>query len=509
VSGPIKRIVIVGGGTAGWMAAAALSRALANTGTSVDLIESDEIGTIGVGEASVPGLQAFNAFLGLDQQDFMRSCLATFKLGIEFVDWGAPGRRYVHSFTGYGLGTGNRQFHRLYQRHALARRSRGAPVSIDDYNLGSIAARAGRFALVPDAVRSRAGALNHAFHFDAGLYARYLRRYAESRGVRRLEGKVTSVRQHAESGFIEAVGLSDGREVAGELFIDCSGFGGVLIEKTLQCGYDDWGRWLPCDRAIALQSSSVEPPAPMTRSTAENAGWTWRIPLQHRVGRGYVYSSHHQSDEAAEDQLRRRVEGAVLTEPRRIRFATGKRRRIWDKNCLALGLSAGFLEPLESTSIHLIQTSLLRFISLFPDRRFEPAETDAFNRQTDEEYADVRDFIITHYKLNSRSDADFWKDCSVMEVPDRVTSVMELFAASGRLNSRPEQLFTMHSWLAILYGQGDLPRGFDPLLTPMPDADLEREMSTVHDELRRAVDSMPTHAQFIAAYCGAPAASAS
>jgi tryptophan 7-halogenase len=506
MSGPIKHIVILGGGTAGWMAAAALSRALANSGASIHLIESDDIGTIGVGEASVPSLQAFNAFLGLDQFDFMRSCQATFKLGIEFVDWGSLGRRYMRSFTGYGLGAGARQFHRLFQRHALARRSRGAIASFDDFNLGAIAGRARKFSL-PAAHSSPAGMLNYAFHFDASLYARYLRAYAERRGVRRLEGKVVSARQHPDSGFIEEVTLADGRAVQGEFFIDCSGFTGMLIEGTLCCGYEQWDRWLPCDRAIALPSGNVEPPVPFTRSTAESAGWIWRIPLQHRVGNGYVYSSRHLDDDAAEARLRLSVAGTPLAEPRRIRFVTGKRRRVWDRNCLALGLAAGFLEPLESTSIHLIQSSLLRLISLFPDRRFERAEVDAFNHQTDEEYADIRDFIIAHYKLTSRSDSEFWSQCRAIEVPERVGSIIELFGASGRLTMKPEQLFTMQSWLAILYGQADLPRGYDPLLAPMPEADLEREMTNVEERLQRAVRLMPDHAQFVAHYCGAAASS--
>jgi tryptophan halogenase len=509
LSGPIERIVILGGGTAGWMAAAALARALTKSGASICVVESDEIGTIGVGEASVPGLQAFNAFLGLDQREFMRSCQATFKLGIEFVDWGALGRRYMHSFTGYGLAAGSRQFHRLFQRHALARESRGEATSFDDYNLGAMAGRSRRFSLPTDAAPPRAGLLNYAFHFDAALYARHLRNFAEQRGVQRQEGKVVSARQNPESGFIEDVTLADGRCIAGEFFIDCSGFKGVLIEGVLRSGYEEWSRWLPCDRAIALQSSNEEPPAPFTRSTAQSAGWVWRIPLQHRVGNGYVYSSSHLDDDAAEQQLRLRLQDNALSEPRRIRFVTGKRRRIWDKNCLSLGLAAGFLEPLESTSIHLIQTALLRLISLFPDRRFERAEIDTFNRQTDEEYCDIRDFIITHYKLTSRQDSEFWRQCGAMEVPERVGHILEFFAATGRLTTRPEQLFTTQSWLAILYGQGNLPRGYDPLLAPMPESDLEREMTHVHEQLRHAVHSMPDHAQFVSHYCGAAAPSSS
>ncbi|MBC8026731.1 MAG: tryptophan 7-halogenase [Steroidobacteraceae bacterium] len=503
MTGPIKSIVILGGGTAGWMAAAALSKALANSGARIQLIESNEIGTIGVGEASVPALQAFNAFLGLDQRDFMRNCQATFKLGIEFVDWGALGRRYMHSFTGYGPNVRSSQFHRLFQRHSIARQARGATASFDDYNLGAIASRERRFALPADGPTAHAGELTFAYHFDAILYARYLRDFAERRGVHRTEGKVVSSRQHSDTGFIEAVRLTDGRELGGELFIDCSGFGGLLIEGALRSGYEEWGHWLPCDRAVAMQTHNVEPPVPFTRSTAESAGWSWRIPLQHRVGNGYVYCSRHLSDDAAETMLKQRVSGEALSEPRRIRFVTGKRRRIWNRNCVALGLAAGFLEPLESTSIHLIQSSLFRLISLFPDRRFESAEIDAFNRQTEEEYADIRDFIITHYKLTSRTDAEFWMHCRCMDVPDRVGALIELFGASGRLTPKPEQLFTAQSWFAILYGQGDLPRGYDPLLAPMPEADLEHEMARCHQRLKQAVQSMPGHAQFVANYCGA------
>jgi tryptophan halogenase len=323
--------------------------------------------------------------------------------------------------------------------------------------------------------------------------------------VRREEGKVVSVRQQPESGFIEELTLADGRSVTGEFFIDCSGFKGVLIDGALRAGYEEWSQWLPCDRAIALQSNNVESPVPFTRSTARGAGWIWRIPLQHRVGNGYVYSSRHLDDDAAEIQLRAHLGGDSLPAARRIRFVTGKRRRIWDRNCLALGLAAGFLEPLESTSIHLIQSSLLRLITLFPDRRFEAAEIDTFNRQTDEEICDVRDFIIAHYKLSSRQDTDFWRQCGAMEVPERVDHILKLFAATGRLTTKPEQLFTTQSWLAILYGQGSLPRGYDPLLAPMPEADLEREMFQVHEHLQRAVEAMPDHAQFVSRYCGAAA----
>jgi tryptophan 7-halogenase len=508
-TGPLERIAILGGGTAGWMAAAALSRTLQNTGVTIDLIESDEIGIIGVGEATVPDIQAFNAFLGLDQAEFMRECQATFKLGIEFIDWGELGRRYMHPFTAYGVDPGRRQFQRLYIKHALAAQARGQTLSFDDYNLGSIASRTGRFCLPAQTRPSPAGTLNYAFHFDAALYARYLRTYAESRGVRRTEGKVVSVEQNQDSGFIESVTLASGIKIAADFFVDCSGFAGVIIERTLRTGYEEWGHWLPCDRAIALPTASVEPPVPYTRSTADLAGWMWRIPLQSRVGNGYVYSSRHLSDHEAEIRLMVRVEGAALGEPRRIRFVTGKRKRIWNRNCLALGLAAGFLEPLESTSIHLIQTSLLRLISHFPDKGFEPAEIEAFNRQTDEEYADIRDFIIAHYKLTSRHDTSFWIECRDREVPDRVRALIDLFCARGRLTSKPEQLFTMQSWMAILLGQGALPRGSDPLLAPMAEQELEQEMARVRSLLNATAAALPEHAPFLRRYCGSVKAVAS
>jgi len=499
--GAIERVVILGGGTAGWMAAAALSRALKNSGIAIDLIESDEIGVIGVGEATVPDIRRFNDYLGVDEADFMRQCRATFKLGIEFLDWGAVGRRYMHPFTHYGVDPGQRQFQRLYLKHALAGQASGVATSFDDYNLASIAARAGRFCLSPKTQLSAAGTLNYAFHFDAVLYARFLRNIAERHGVRRIEGKVVCVGQDKDSGFIQSTTLAGGSVVRGDFYIDCSGFTGVLIEGALGTGYEEWGHWLPCNRAIALPTASVHPPAPYTRSTADVAGWIWRIPLQHRVGNGYVYSSRHISDEEAEVRLMSRVDGAPLAEPRRIQFVTGKRKRVWNGNCLALGLAAGFLEPLESTSIHLIQTSLLRLISYFPDKGFEPVEIDAFNQQTDEEYGDIRDFLITHYKLTSRDDTPFWTECRDMDVPDRVRAIIDLFAAKGRLTLRPEQLFTTQSWLAILLGQTELPRGCDPLLAAMPQERLEQEMSHVRLQLNAVVRTMPQHAQFVREYC--------
>ncbi len=487
---PIETIVILGGGTAGWMAAAALSRALQNLDVRIRVIESDEIGTIGVGEATVPAIHQFNRLLGLDQADFMRRCQATIKLGIEFVDWGGLGRRYMHPFTPYGAGQPH--FHRLWLKHAHA----GGTDRIDAYNLGALAARAGRFA-AGDGGRSGVGPLNYAFHFDAALYAKYLRDYAEQRGVVRTQGKAVAARQDGGTGHIKAICLDSGEEIAGDFFIDCSGFGGFLIEQTLHTGYDAWSDVLPCDRAIAVQCEGGEIPVPYTRSTADTAGWMWRIPLQNRIGNGYVYSSAHIGDDEAEARLLAQLDGAATTAPRRLRFVTGKRKRVWNGNCLALGLAAGFLEPLESTSIHLIQTSILRLLSLFPDKGFEPVEIAEFNRQTDEEYDNIRDFLIAHYKLTQRDDTAFWRHCRDMVVPERVQAIIDLFAAKGRLTMRPEHLFTTQSWLAVLLGQGPLPRDDDPLLKPMPEDEVVAQMVQTRRRLDQAVAAMPSHEDFL------------
>jgi tryptophan halogenase len=498
--GPLENIVILGGGAAGWMAAAVLAKTLEHQTTRITLVESDEIGIVGVGEATVPTIHAFNGLLGLDTADFMRACQATFKLGIQFKGWGGLDRTYMHPFTMYGADRG-RLFATAWLKYARLLKERGETADIDAFNAGSVASAQGRFIL------PRPGApsvpLAFAYHFDASLYARYLRGYAEKRGVARVEGKVTTVAQDPDSGFIQSIVLENGQTVAGDFFIDCSGFRGVLIEQTLKAGYQDWSHWLPCNRAVAVPSESVEAPAPYTRSTADTAGWRWRIPLQHRVGNGYVYASDFISDDDAEARLLASLDGQALAAPRRLRFVTGRRNRVWDRNCLALGLASGFMEPLESTSIHLIQTALLRLIRLFPDKRFEPADIAEFNRQTVEEYDDIRDFLITHYKLTDRSDTPFWAACRDMAVPDKVTANLELFAATGRLTHRPEHLFGPQSWIAVLVGQGLLPRGSDPLLGHVPPAGLEAEMIRHRDAIAAEVDAMPTHQALIGAFCKA------
>ncbi len=504
-SAAIERIVILGGGTAGWMAAAALAKALANTGTHITVVESAVIGIVGVGEASVPSIHAFNALLGLPMAEFMSQCQATFKLGIEFTGWGEKGRRYMHAFSPYGAGNGA-NFNRLWMKYAHAVRATGQAADIDDYNIGALAARAGK-APAPSAKPGAPDDVNFAYHFDAALYGQYLRRYATRRGVERIEGQVVSVRQ-AGNGHIAALVLNSGQAVAGDFFIDCSGFAGVLISRALGIGYESWSHWLPCDRAVAVPDDRQGVPFPYTRSTAAEAGWMWRIPLQHRNGNGYVYSSAHLSDDEASARLLETLDSPAA-DPRTLRFETGRRVKAWSGNCLALGLAAGFLEPLESTSIHLIQTSLFRLLGLFPDKGFNPAEIDEFNRQTAEEYENVRDFLIAHYKLTRRTDTPFWTACADMTVPDRVETILALFAANGRLPSRPELLFSAQSWLAVLMGQGVPPRGYDPLLRPMPDGEIVAHMARVRETLARQVASMPAHGDVLRDFCPAPAGVAS
>ena len=498
-SGPIETILILGGGTAGWMAAAAVAKAWQKPDRRIVVIESEEIGTVGVGEATVPSIHLFNAMLGVDTADVMRATGATFKLGIEFSGWGGTGRRYMHPFSGFGANPQDRLFQPLWLKYAAQHKAD----SLDAYNLNSVAAHAGRFDLARSGPAAEAGPMTYAVHFDAALYARYLRAYAEGRGVVRVEGKAVAVDQDAESGFIRSLTLASGQRIDGDFFIDCSGFRGLLAGETLKVGYEDWSHWLPCDRAVAVASENTGPPAPYTCAMADEAGWRWRIPLQHRAGNGYVYASAHIDDDAAEARLLAGLEGVAVTAPRRLRFTTGRRVQAWTRNCLALGLAAGFLEPLESTSIHLIQTSILRLISLFPDKRFEPAEIAEFNRQTRDEYDDIRDFLITHYKLTNRDDTAFWRYCRDMAVPDRVAEAMNLFAAKGRLMARQEHLFSSHSWLAVLIGQGLLPRGFDPLLDGMPEAQLADRMHRTRQVLARAASAMSSHQAFIDAFCKA------
>jgi tryptophan halogenase len=502
--GRIGRVVIVGGGTAGWMCAAFLAKVLPRDQVRLTLIESDEIGTVGVGEATVPSLLTFNRILGLDETDFIRSTQATFKLGIEFVDWQALGSRYLHPFGVHGRDTPEHKFLQLWLRLKQAH-SDGSAGEIGDYNLNTLAAKLGRFARPSGEAAWPFSALRYAFHFDAALYARYLRRYAEARGAVRHEGRIVQVFQRADDGFIEGVALQDGRRIDGDLFIDCSGFRGLLIEETLKAGYEDWSRYLPCDRAVAVPSVLSGPPDPFTRATADLAGWRWRIPLQHRMGNGYVYCSDHIDDEVARAQVLAKLEGAPLAEPRMLRFKAGHRKRLWIKNCIAVGLAGGFIEPLESTSIHLIQTGLLRLATLFPDQGFATADIDEFNRSSVREYEHVRDFIILHYKATARDDSPFWLRRRDMEIPDSLAHRMALFASKGRIFRQTEELFADDSWLSVMLGQGIVPAGYDPLVDGLSLDDIRRNLAGLRTAIATTAQALPTHQAFIARACKAEA----
>lgn len=494
---PIGRVVIVGGGTAGWMCAATLGRMLNMHQVAVTLIESDDIGTVGVGEATIPSLQDLNKLLGIDEVDFVRKTRGTFKLGIEFTGWGGLGERYIHPFGTFGRDRPEVRFHQMWLKLQAMSADAG---DISDYNLSLVAARLNRFS--PASKGGLLSTLRHAYHFDASLYARYLRQYAEAKGVGRLEGMITGVKQR-DDGFVSGVVLKDGRAVDGDLFIDCSGFRGLLIEDTLKAGYVDWSRWLPCDRAIAMPCESAGPLLPYTRAMADDAGWRWRIPLQHRMGNGYVYSSTHLDDEAARLRLSATVEGRPLAEPRLLKFTAGHRRRLWEKNVVAIGLSGGFIEPLESTSIHLIQMSIARLLLLFPDKRFEPALIEEFNRSSVLEYEQIRDFIILHYKATRRDDTAFWRRCRDMEIPDSLQQKLDLFRAGGRIVRYKDELFSEGSWLAVMLGQGIIPDGYDPVVDSIPVDDMRRAILELKAAIVKTAQSLPDHAAFIRTNCQA------
>lgn len=495
----IRDVVIVGGGTAGWMAAAALSKFLDNGYSRIRLIESDEIGTVGVGEATIPTIQTFNRMLGIDEDDFLRHTQGSFKLGIEFADWGRLGDRYFHPFGAFGQDMEGLSFHQFYLKLA----SIGACAELWQYSPGSVAAAAGRFARTAGDPASPFARPPYAFHFDAGLYARYLRRYAEAGEVERIEGRIVDVGLRAADGFVEAVTLDDGRRIEGELFIDCSGFRGLLIRDALGTGFDSWQHWLPCDRAVAVPTANVGEPAPYTSATARSAGWQWRIPLQHRTGNGYVYSSAHLSDDAAIAELRSGLAGELLADPRRLAFTAGRRRRFWNRNVVALGLAGGFLEPLESTSIHLIQTGIAKLLSLFPDRRFLAVEATEYDRLMTAAYDGVRDFIILHYHATERSDTPFWNAVRTMAVPDSLAAKLELFRAKGRFFRYDDELFSTASWIAVMLGQGVVPDGYDPVVDALDERSLAEALERMRQQIRRTVGEMPTHGAFLRQHCAA------
>jgi tryptophan halogenase len=488
-------IVIAGGGTAGWMMAAALGHFL-ETGYRVQLVESDEIGTVGVGEATIPQIRLFNSALGLDEDAFLRATQGTFKLGIEFDGWLRPGHRYMHAFGGIGRDVGLIAFHHYW----LRARALGMADPLSTYSLNEIAARAGRMHRGAPVTAATVPAMPYAFHFDAGLYAAYLRRFAEGRGVERIEGKIVAVDRDGDGGDVTRLRLDGGRAIDGDLFIDATGFRGLLIEGALGTGYDDWSNWLPCDRAVAVPCVNGGEFTPYTRATAHAAGWQWRIPLQHRTGNGRVFCSAMQSEDEITSGLLANLDGPPLADPRVLRFTTGKRRKAWNRNVVAIGLAAGFMEPLESTSIHLIQSAISRLLALLPGRQIAEADRAEFNRQTDFEVERIRDFLILHYHANARPEP-FWAACRSMAIPETLAVKLELFKANARIFREHEELFTEVGWLQVLIGQGVIPSGHHPLADAIGTDDLGEFMTTIAALYRREAGRYGSHADFISRHC--------
>jgi len=491
----ITKIVIVGGGTAGWMAAAALAQAVDLRRCTIALVESDEIGIIGVGEATIPTIHWFNRIAGIDEQQFMRETQATFKLGIEFPNWARPGHTYFHPFGRYGFANDGVSF----QHRWLKARRGGLDDDFADYSLNTVAARAGKFEFPATDPRSLLSTLGYAYHFDAALYARFLRSRCEARGVERYEGRVGKIDQHAETGFITAVHTSRGESIGGDLFIDCTGFRGLLIEGALDTGFEDWSHWLPCDRALAVPSERIAAPVPYTRATAREAGWQWRIPLQHRTGNGYVFCSRLISDDEAASVLLKNLDGRALAAPRLIPFRTGRRAKAWNKNVVAIGLSSGFLEPLESTSIHLIQSGIAKLLSLFPTRDCDPYTVEQYNRVIREEIEGVRDFLLLHYHSTAGKSDPLWEQCRGMVLPDSLRYKEEHFARSGRIVLGSDELFKDSSWFAVLTGQGHRPRDYNPLIDSIDAGENLAYLRSIKENIKATAARMPEHTSFFEA----------
>jgi tryptophan 7-halogenase len=495
---PIRSIVIVGGGTAGWMCAAALSRLLRNLNCRIRLIESAEIGTIGVGEATIPPIISFIRLLGIDENDLIRKTQATFKLGIEFKDWTRPGHSYIHPFGPTGTPKKNVEFSAYW----LKRRESGQARPLEEYSLQAVAARQARFMRPVNVEKSPLQTITYALHLDASLLAAYLRGYAEARGVTRTEGKLKSVALRPEDGFIASLTLESGECIDGDLFIDCTGFRGLLIEGALKTGYEDWTRWLPCDRAVAVASERTGPFSSHTLAAARDVGWQWRIPLQHRVGNGYVYCSQFIDDTSAQEMLVSSLEGRALRDPLPLRFTTGRRRLAWNKNCVAVGLSAGFLEPLESTGIHMIYRGISLFINSFPDRHCRQPEIDRYNRQVAFECERIRDFLIVHYNRTARA-GEFWRHCRNIPLPESLQERLELFSSYGRIVRDENELFPVGSWLYLLTGQDVQPSGYDPLAEGLTPNEAQEALDEVRNVVERCAAAMPLHQDFIAQHCAA------
>ncbi len=504
----IERIVIVGGGTAGWMAAAALSRLRKNQLVDITLVESEAIGTVGVGEATIPPFVNFNELLEIEEADLLAAVQGSFKLGIQFINWGEIGDSYIHPFGAYGYTMGGISFHHVWHRFRQAGDKR--PIQV--FNVETMAAYFGRFSRTKDYTgnfqRDDLPPINYAYHINATAYAAFLRKYAEARGVVRQEGKVVDVKLDGESGDVTSILLDGGLEIEGDLFIDCSGFRGLLIEQALKTGYTEWTHWLPCDRAVALPCNRDDgsPAPPFTRATAHAAGWQWQVPLQHRNGNGHVYCSSFMEADEAHDILIGNIAGKPTADPNHLRFVTGHRNRFWNRNVVAVGLAAGFMEPLESTSIHLINTAVDKLISMLSLDGITDAQRDTFNRLTAREYARIRDFLILHYKATERTDSEFWNYCRTMPVPDTLTQKIELFQATGQIFREEDELFTETSWAAVMMGQRIPMRSHNAIADTLDLAKTRAELDEMERSIRFAVEQMPPHDRFLAQYCPARAA---
>jgi tryptophan halogenase len=493
-SRPVRRVVIAGGGTAGWMTAAALSRTLGKV-LDIKLIESDEIGTVGVGEATIPTLVHFHRLLDINEQEFMAATQATFKLGISFESWRARGEDYIHSF---GM-TGDDHWTAGFQHFWLKGRERGLARDYGDYCLELRAAQELRFGHLPN------NGINYAYHLDASSYARYLRRFSQHFGVERIEAKIGTVERDPVTGHISALVLDSGNRIEGDLFIDCTGFRSLLLGQTLGIEYEDWSQWLFNDSAIAVQTASTGPALPLTRSMAHDWGWQWRIPLQHRVGNGVVFSSRYVDDDTARAKLLGNVEGKVLTEPRVIRFRPGQRKQTWAANCVAIGLSSGFLEPIESTSIHLIQRGIVRLLQCFPSGGICQSDIDEYNAQSSAEIESIRDFIILHYKVTNRRDTPYWHDAATMDVPRSLSHRIDLFRDTGRVFRFVNELFAENSWVQVMLGQGITPASHHPSADLMGDEELNAFLEAIRTSVNRTVAQLPQHQEYFERYCGVPA----
>jgi tryptophan halogenase len=489
-SSAIKNVVIAGGGTAGWMAAAAFGKLLGKV-LNITIVESDLIPTVGVGEATIPTLHIFHDLLKIKESDVMKATNATFKLGISFENWKQTNHDYIHSFGYLGQGCWAAGFQHFW----LKGKQQGIVTEIGDYCPEHVASRRGKFAVVPNQDR------NYALHLDAGLYANFLRNMAEEHGVKRVEGMINQVNLNNDNGFIESITLADGQVIEGDLFIDCTGFKGMLIEEALHTGYEDWSHWLPCDSAIAVQTKLAKKTVPYTRSIAHSAGWQWQIPLQNRMGNGIVFCSKHISDEEAKATLLNNIDGDLVNEPRVIRFRTGTRRKHWNKNCVAVGLSSGFIEPLESTSIHLIQQSVIRLLQNLPSKAMEQATQDDFNKKMRFEIDNIRDFIVLHYHVTERTDTPFWRYCKNMDIPETLQKRIDLFLDSGNAYKTDQELFGETSWIQVMMGQGLNPKRYHTIVDMMSDIELHQFLDNIKMTIERRVNSLPEHNEFIQNYC--------